>query len=571
MDNAKLINLLLKYKAIKPDQAKKALEASRQNGKDVLQSLIDLGFISEERLLRILSQLFHVQIAEFPSEDLPESLIKTIPPDIARKFRVFPYKRKGKMLIVATTDPTNVELIDNLAFLTGYRISLAITTEKKLTQLINKYYGEESKAAEALKEAEKEEGSEAEVVEEKEDATEAELQIAKDAPVVKYVNALLVDAVRQHASDIHIEPFEKYIRVRFRIDGSLHELPRPPLRWKHGIVARVKILAKLDISERRLPQDGHIKLKMKEAGKERVIDFRVSTLPVKHGEKVVLRILDKSNLTLDLEKLGFEKESLERFMYAISRPYGIVLVTGPTGSGKTTTLYSALSILNKPDVNIMTAEDPVEYDFPGLNQVQIREEIGLTFAAALRSFLRQDPDIIMVGEIRDEETASIAVKAALTGHLVLSTLHTNDAPSTITRMIDMGIPPYLVADSLVLIQAQRLVRRLCPQCKKPYTPSQEELRAIGLEPQDIEGKTVYKKGDGCEICRGSGYKGREGIYEVMLITPEIRELILNKRPIAEIREKAREQGMLTLREAAMLKFLRGITSIEEVIARTMEG
>ncbi len=569
MNNAKIINLLLKYKAIKPEQAKKALEVSKQNGKDVLQSLIDLGFISEERLLRILSQVFHVQIAEFPEGDLPNSLIQTIPPDIARKYRVFPYKKKGKMLIVATADPTNVELIDNLAFLTGYRISLAITTEKKLTQLINKYYGEESKAAEALKEAEQEE--EPEVVEEKEEATEAELEIAKDAPVVKYVNALLIDAVRLHASDIHIEPFEKFIRVRFRIDGTLHELPRPPLKWKHGIVARVKILAKLDIAERRLPQDGHIKLKMKEGGKERIIDFRVSTLPVKHGEKVVLRILDKSNLTLDLKKLGFEKEALEKFMYAISRPYGIVLVTGPTGSGKTTTLYSALSILNKPDVNIMTAEDPVEYDFPGLNQVQIREEIGLTFASALRSFLRQDPDIIMVGEIRDEETASIAVKAALTGHLVLSTLHTNDAPSTITRLVDMGIPPYLVADSLILIQAQRLVRKLCPKCKKPYKPTPEELKAVGLEPQDIEGKTVYKKGDGCEICRGSGYKGREGIYEVMLITPEIRELILNKRPVAEIREKAREQGMLTLREAAILKFLRGTTSLEEVIARTMEG
>ncbi len=569
MDNAKLINLLLKYKAIKPDQAKKALELSRQSGKDVLQSLIDLGFISEERLLRILSRLFHVQIAEFPEGDLPEDLIKTIQPDIARKYQVFPYKKKGKMLVVATSDPTNVELIDNLAFLTGYRVSLAITTEKKINQLITKYYGEESKAAEAIKAAAEEEGN-AEVVEEKEEATEAELEVAKEAPVVKYVQALLVDAVRQHASDIHIEPFEKYIRVRFRIDGTLHELPKPPLKWKHGIVARIKILSKLDIAERRLPQDGHIKLKVKEGGKERVIDFRVSTLPVKHGEKVVLRILDKSNLTLDLEKLGFEKEALEKLMYAISRPYGIVLVTGPTGSGKTTTLYSALSILNKPDVNIMTAEDPVEYDFPGLNQVQVREEIGLTFAAALRSFLRQDPDIIMVGEIRDEETASIAVKAALTGHLVLSTLHTNDAPSTITRLIDMGIPPYLVADSLVLIQAQRLVRRLCPKCKKPYKPTVDELKAVGLDPQDIEGKTVYKKGDGCEVCRGSGYKGREGIYEVMLITPEIREMILNKRPIAEIREKAREQGMLTLREAAMLKFLRGVTSLEEVMARTME-
>lgn len=569
MDNAKLINLLLKYKAIKPEQAKKALELSRQSGKDILQSLIDLGFISEERLLRILSQLFHVQIAEFPEGDLPEELIKTISPEIARKYRVFPYKKKGKMLVVATSDPTNVDLIDNLAFLTGYRISLAITTERKINQLINKYYGEESKAAEALKEAEKE--GEAEVVEEQEEAIEAELQVAKEAPVVKYVNALLIDAVKQRASDIHIEPFEKFIRVRFRIDGTLHELPRPPLKWKHGIVARVKILARLDIAERRLPQDGHIKMKIKEGGKERLIDFRVSTLPVKHGEKVVLRILDKSNLTLDLEKLGFEKEALEKFMYAITRPYGIVLVTGPTGSGKTTTLYSALSILNKPDVNIMTAEDPVEYDFPGLNQVQIREDIGLTFAAALRSFLRQDPDIIMVGEIRDEETASIAVKAALTGHLVLSTLHTNDAPSTITRLIDMGIPPYLVADSLVLIQAQRLVRKLCPKCKKPYKPSPDELRAVGLEPQDLEGKTVYKKGDGCEVCRGSGYKGREGIYEVMLITPEIREMILNRRPIAEIREKAREQGMLTLREAAMLKFLRGITSLEEVLARTMEG
>ncbi len=561
MDDVKLLNTLVRNRVINAEQAKKVLSVSKQSQKSALKSLLELKIITESRLLRVLSRVYNVPIAEMPEDGTNKELFKIVPHEFARKHKVIPIKRKGRILYIATSDPTNIAVAENLSFITGYRVELMISSEEKIEKALNKYYGEESNAQKVLEEAK--ESGEIEVIEEKEE--EIEESAAYQAPVVKYVESLLHDAVIKKASDIHVEPFEKFIRVRFRIDGTLHELKSPPIVWKNAIVARIKILSKLDIAERRLPQDGHIKGRY--AG--RVIDFRVSTLPVKWGEKVVMRLLDKSNLRLDLTQLGFEKDSLEKFHFAITRPYGIILVTGPTGSGKTTTLYSAVSILNKPDVNIMTAEDPVEYDFPGINQVQIKEEIGLTFASALRSFLRQDPDIIMVGEIRDEETASIAVKAALTGHLVLSTLHTNDAPSTIARLIDMGIPPYLAADSLILIQAQRLVKRLCPKCKKPFHPTREQLAAIGLEPQDVEGKTLYTKGDGCDVCGGSGYKGRQGIYEVMIVSPAIKEMILNKTPISEIREKAREEGMLTLREAAILKFLRGEISLEEVIARTM--
>jgi len=565
VDEGKVLNILLKYKLINLDQAHEARERARTTKQDVIKVLEDLGYVTQEQFLKVLSREYKIHLAEIPEDGVDPSVLQLVPADFARKNNVFPLKRKGRILYVAVSDPTNIAVLDNLTFLTGHRVEPLLAPEDKIKAAIKKYYGEEDELSEVLSAVGEDE---IEVIEEKEESEEVALQLAEEAPVVKFVNALIRDAVKKGASDIHIEPFEKEIRVRMRIDGTLHRMESPPISWKNAIVSRIKILSKLDIAERRLPQDGHIKMKMADG---KTIDLRVSTLPTLFGEKVVMRILDKGSLQLDLTKLGFEPDSLKKFEYAITRPYGMILVTGPTGSGKTTTLYSALSKLNRPEVNIMTAEDPVEYDFPGINQVNVKEEIGLNFAAALRAFLRQDPDIIMVGEIRDEETASIAVKAALTGHLVLSTLHTNDAPSTIARLIDMGVPPYLIADSLILVLAQRLIRKLCPKCKKPFKPSPERLKMIGLTPKDIEGYTVYTEGEGCVECNGTKYKGREGVYEVMLVTPTIREMILDERPIHEIRERAIEEGMLTLREAAVLKFIQGKTSIEEVLRATMEG
>ncbi|MEO0239191.1 MAG: type IV-A pilus assembly ATPase PilB [candidate division WOR-3 bacterium] len=571
MDVGKVVSVLLKYRLIDEATAMKIREEVKRTNKSPYKVIQEMGLMTEEQLLKILSREFKVQIAELGEEPIDPTLVQLVPRDFCEKNEVFPLKRKGRVLFVAMADPTKWDVLDNLRFLTNFSVEPLLMSPEKIQNLIVKAYGEKSEVSEIVKElAEESEVEELQFVEEKEEEDQVDATVAaKDSAVQRYVTTLLREAIERRASDIHIEPFEKKLRIRFRIDGTLREVEPPPHKYARGIVSVIKIMSNLKIEERRLPQDGHLKMKDK-AG--RVIDFRVSTLPVKHGEKVVLRILDKSSLTLDLKKLGFEPDALQKFEYAITRPYGMILVTGPTGSGKTTTLYSALSILNKPEVNIMTAEDPVEFEFEGINQVQVKEEIGLTFAAALRSFLRQDPDIIMVGEIRDSETASIAVKAALTGHLVLSTLHTNDAPSTIARLVDMGIPPYLIADSLILVMAQRLVRKLCPQCKKPVQPNAEKLRLVGLDPSFLAGKVVYGEGEGnCDVCRGSRYKGREGIYEVMLVTPSIREMILEQRPIHEIREKAREEGMLTLREAALLKFQRGITSLEEVIRVTMEG
>lgn len=570
MDAVKVIQVLLKNRLVDENTAIRIREEVKRTNKSPYKVIQEMGIMTEEQLLKIMSREFKVQIAETGEVDIDPTLTQMVPREFCEKNEVFPLRRKGRILYVAMADPTNWSVIDNLRFLTNLSVEPLLMTPERIQQLIVKAYGEKSEVSELVKEMAEEDSGEIEVVEEKEEEDMVDAAVAaKDTAIQRYVQTLLKEAIERKASDIHIEPFEKKLRIRLRIDGVLREIEPPPFRYARGIVSVIKIMSNLKIEERRLPQDGHLKIKDKLG---RVIDFRVSTLPVKHGEKVVLRILDKSSLTLDLKKLGFEPDALQKFEYAITRPYGMILVTGPTGSGKTTTLYSALSILNKPEVNIMTAEDPVEFEFEGINQVQVREEIGLTFAAALRSFLRQDPDIIMVGEIRDGETASIAVKAALTGHLVLSTLHTNDAPSTIARLIDMGIPPYLIADSLILVMAQRLVRKLCPQCKKPVKPAPEKLRLVGLDETFIQGKTVYGEGEGnCDLCRGSRYKGREGIYEVMLISPTIREYILEGRPIHEIREKAREEGMLTLREAALLKFQRGITSLEEVIRVTMEG
>jgi type IV pilus assembly protein PilB len=460
-------------------------------------------------------------------------------------------------------DPTNMGVIDDLKFITRYDIFPVIAGEYTLRQALEKHYEQTDQQLDKLiEEMDADEADELEVVKEEEEE-QAPSVVADDAPVVKLINAILTDAVKRGASDIHIEPFEHDIRVRYRVDGSLSEVMKPPLKLKAALTSRIKIMSSLNIAERRVPQDGRIKLKM---GK-RVIDYRVSTCPVLFGEKIVMRILDKGNLTLDLSKFGFEPKAEDDLMKAILNPYGMVLVTGPTGSGKTTTLYSALSRVNTIDVNVMTAEDPVEYNLPGINQVLVRNEIGMTFAAALKAFLRQDPNIIMVGEIRDIETGGIAIKAALTGHLVLSTLHTNDAPSTVTRMIDMGIEPFNVSSAVNLIVAQRLVRRICKECKAEAVYSPEELKALGTTAADWEGITFYK-GKGCDTCSGSGYKGRAGLYEVMSMSPELRRQILRGSSTAELQEQAVKDGMLTLRMDGIQKIKKGITTLDEVVKET---
>ena len=479
---------------------------------------------------------------------------------------MLPLKREGRTLTVAMADPTNLSVLDDLKFITRYDIFPVIAGEYTLRTAIDKYYEQVDQQLDSLlKDIEDEEAEgEFEVVEQKEDEAEAGTGIsADDAPVVKLINAILTDAVKRGASDVHIEPFEHEIRVRYRIDGALQEVMKPPMKLKAALTSRIKIMSALNIAERRVPQDGRIKLKM---GK-RVIDFRVSTLPVLFGEKIVMRILDKGNLTLDLSKFGFEPKSEADLLKAILNPYGMVLVTGPTGSGKTTTLYSALSRINTIEVNIMTAEDPVEYNLMGINQVLVRNEVGMTFAAALKAFLRQDPNIIMVGEIRDIETGGIAIKAALTGHLVLSTLHTNDAPSTITRMIDMGIEPFNVASAVNLIVAQRLVRRICKECKAEHAYEPEELKALGGDTKEFEGITFHK-GAGCDACGGTGYKGRAGLYEVMSLSHELRRMILKGASTSELSEQAVKEGMLTLRMDGLVKIRKGVTTLEEVVKET---
>jgi type IV pilus assembly protein PilB len=487
-----------------------------------------------------------------------------VPGDVAVRHTVLPLKREGRTLTVAMADPTNVTVIDDLKFITRFDIFPVIAGEYTLREAIERYYEQTDVQLQTiLKDIEEDE--DLEIVEEEDEDDAGAVTVADDAPVVKLINGILSDAVKRGASDVHIEPFEKELRVRYRIDGSLLEVMKPPAKLKAALTSRVKIMSNLNIAERRVPQDGRIKMKMG----NRVIDFRVSTLPVIFGEKIVLRILDKGNLTLDLQKFGFEPKAEEDLMSNILNPYGMVLVTGPTGSGKTTTLYSALSRVNQIDVNIMTAEDPVEYNIHGINQVLVRTEIGMTFAAALKAFLRQDPNIIMVGEIRDLETGSIAIKAALTGHLVLSTLHTNDAPSTITRMIDMGIEPFNVASAVNLIVAQRLVRRVCGNCKEEREYTDEELHALGISKKEAADVTFYT-GVGCEQCGKTGYKGRQGLYEVMALSPELRRMILRGASTAELKDQAVEEGMLTLRMDGLMKLKRGITTLEEIVKETAE-
>ena len=569
--SVRLGELLTKASLISQDQLKEALRVQKETGGKLGETLIKLNFVSEEDITECLSQQFGVPSINLAHFEIDPSVIKLIPSDVARKYNILPVNKTGATITIAMADPTNVFAMDDIKFMTGYNVEPVVASELGIKAAIDNYYGSTSslelkKVMEDLQQAE---NSDLEVLEEEEELDVAALaEGAEEAPVVKLCNLILTDAIKRGASDIHIEPYEKEYRVRFRIDGTLYEIMNPPLKLRDAITSRMKILAKLDISEKRLPQDGRIKLKMKLNDKNKELDFRVSVLPTLFGEKIVMRLLDKDNLRLDMTKLGFEPESLAKFEEAIFKPWGMVLVTGPTGSGKTNTLYSALSKVNSPEVNIMTAEDPVEFNLPGINQVQMKESIGLNFAATLRSFLRQDPNIILVGEIRDFETAEIAIKAALTGHLVLSTLHTNDAPSTINRLMNMGIEPFLVATSVQLIAAQRLARRICQACKEPVEISNQALMNLGFKKDEVGSFTVYK-GRGCDKCNNTGYKGRVGLVEVMVIDDDLRDMILAGGTAIDIKRKAAENGMISLRRSGLIKIKDGITTIEEVVRETV--
>jgi len=542
-------------------QLNKALDEQKRNGGLIGSNLIKLGILDEDALLSFLSQQYGFPAINISKTDIPKEIIRLIPPDVVQKHNVLPVSRAGSTLVIAMSDPTNYLVIDDIKFLTGYNIDVVVAEESALKKAIDAYYDQSASLMDVMNDLEE---LELEVVEDHEDVNIEELQKAtSDAPVVKLVNVILADAIKKEASDIHIEPYEKNFRVRYRIDGVLYEIMNPPLKLKNAITSRIKIMSSLDIAERRLPQDGRIKLKT--PGKE--MDFRVSVLPTLFGEKIVLRLLDKSALQLDMTKLGFETRALSDFQEAIYRPYGMVLVTGPTGSGKTTTLYSALTELNKSTQNISTAEDPVEYNLQGINQVQMHEEIGLNFASALRAFLRQDPDIIMVGEIRDFETAEIGIKAALTGHLVLSTLHTNDAPSTIHRLLNMGVEPFLVTSSVNLILAQRLCRKICTECKEVQDTNPQALLDLGFSEKEANTLTVYR-GKGCERCSQTGFKGRIALYEVMPLRDELKELILEGASSLELKRAAQRSGMKTLRQSGLQKIREGVTTTDEILRVT---
>jgi type IV pilus assembly protein PilB len=564
--NERLGDILVREGLINRDQLNQALLEQKSSGHRLGYVLVKLGLVQELEVTKVLAKQYRMPAVDLSRFEVDPKIIKLVPAELALKKSVLPLKREGRTLTVAMADPTDSGLIEDLKFITRYDLFPVIAGEYTLRGLIEKHYNSgDQQLADLLKEMEGEgEPDDVEVVKEEDEEQASQAQI-DDAPVVKLINTILTEAVKRGASDIHIEPFEHEIRVRFRVDGSLMEIMKPPIKMKAALTSRVKILSQLNIAERRVPQDGRLRLKMG----ARVIDFRVSTVPVLFGEKIVLRILDKGNLTLDLTKFGFEPKAEQDLMKNILNPYGMVLVTGPTGSGKTTTLYSALSRVNQIDVNIMTAEDPVEYNLMGINQVLVRNEVGLTFAAALKAFLRQDPNINMIGEIRDLETGGIAIKAALTGHLVLSTLHTNDAPSTITRMIDMGIEAFNVASAVNLVVAQRLVRRICKNCKAPARYKPEEIATLFPDPEAAAG-IEFMKGAGCDTCNGSGYKGRAGLYEVMSLSPEIRRLILRGGSVAELREQAVAEGMLTLRMDGVVKVKKGVTTLEEVIKETAE-
>jgi type IV pilus assembly protein PilB len=611
--SAKLGEILVRENLISPQQLREALEYQRESGGRLGSNLVKLGFLSDDVITAVLSRQYGVPSVNLDLFQIESEVISLIPQETAQKYAVLPLSKVGATLTLAMADPTNVFAMDDIKFMTGLNVEPVVASEASVQSAVAKYYKTTSdiELAGALLDGDLEtfgtkfakktnksinresiavndrlnhddlnvsldnldfhggDSEDFELVEENEEIDLAELtRSSEDAPVVRLVNVLLVDSLRRGASDIHIEPYEKDFRIRFRIDGILYDVMHPPMKMRDALISRLKIMSKLDISEKRLPQDGRIKIKVRVDNRSRELDFRVSTLPTLFGEKVVLRLLDKEKLMLDMTKLGFEEKSLDIFKRNIMKPYGMVLVTGPTGSGKTNTLYSALQTLNTPETNIMTAEDPVEFNLPGINQVQMKEQIGLNFAAALRSFLRQDPNIVLVGEIRDFETAEIAIKAALTGHLVLSTLHTNDAPSTISRMVNMGIEPFLVATSVNIIQAQRLIRRVCKDCKEENPVPPEALIEVGFTKEEAPSIKTYK-GRGCQTCNGTGYKGRVGLYEVMEVTDELRELIIIGASAIEIRKKAVELGMITLRQSGLYKIREGITTIEEVVKETV--
>jgi type IV pilus assembly protein PilB len=571
----RLGELLLREKRITPAQMQEALEHQRANGGRLGRTLVTLGMVKDEEITALLSRQYGVPFINLAQFEIDQSVIRLIPPETAQKYQIVPIGRSGTTLTIAMTDPTNVFALDDIKFMTGYNVEPVVASETAVADAIQKYYtgngrnGAISTLEIASKALEDTQDDDVELLEDLEEIDVATLEKQSgEAPVIRMVNLLLMSAIQKGASDIHMEPYEREFRVRFRIDGILYTVMQPPMKFRDAIISRIKIMAKLDIAEKRLPQDGRIKIRFNDNGATKEIDFRVSSLPTLFGEKVVLRLLDREKLMLDMTRLGFEPDSLRRFDAAISKPWGMVLVTGPTGSGKTNTLYSSISKLNSSETNILTAEDPVEFNLVGVNQLQVRDGIGLNFAMALRSFLRQDPNIILVGEIRDGETAEIAVKAALTGHLVLSTLHTNDAPSSISRLINMGVEPFLVASSVNLICAQRLVRRLCAHCKQPHHVPPQGLADIGYTVE--ESRTIAPfKAIGCDRCTRSGYKGRVGLYEVMEITEEVRELILVNGSVHELRKKACEQGMLTLRQSGLIKIKAGMTSIEEVVRETV--
>lgn len=561
----RLGELLVREKLISLAQLRQAQDEQNRSGQNLGYTLARLGFISDQEITNFLSQQYRVPTINLDEYEIDAEILKLVSKEQCEKHRVIPVSRAGSSLIVAMADPTNLHAIDDLKFLTGYNIEPVIASETSIANAVERYYSAGPSYDEVMAGFEE---SEIEFTGDDEELNVLELEKAsEDAPVVRLVNMILLNAIKKGASDIHIEPYEKKLRVRYRVDGVLVEEMTPPLKLKNAISSRLKIMSQLDIAERRLPQDGRIKLKL---GKGREMDFRVSVLPTLWGEKIVMRLLDKGNLQLDMTKLGFDNKPLEDFLWAIRQPWGMVLVTGPTGSGKTTTLYSALSELNKVVSNISTAEDPVEYNLAGINQVQMHDEIGLNFAMALRAFLRQDPDIIMVGEIRDFETAEIAVKAALTGHLVLSTLHTNDAPATISRLLNMGVEPFLITASVNLVLAQRLARKVCSDCRQPIQIEPQALEELGFTPEQVsiaQGRLV--KGFGCRTCNGTGYKGRVALYEVMRFTDGLKEMVLQGSSTAELKAAAIKSGMVTLRMAGIGKVLDGVTTTEEILRVTM--
>ena len=564
----RLGDLLVAEGLINQEQLRRALAEQKGTSEKLGSLLVRLNLVNEDQLVGFLSRQYGIPSITLSQLDVDPDVLKLVPPQIAKKYEVLPVKRTGNTLTLAMADPTNVFALDDVAFMTNLQVLPVVGSQGAIRKALERSYSTQMSAiSEVISELEGEVGD-VEVLDDNEASAKIDIfelkESADEAPIVRLVNMVLVDAIRRGASDIHLEPYEKVFRVRFRVDGVLHEIMTPPKRLEPALISRVKIMANLDIAERRLPQDGRIKLRYN----AHEIDFRVSTLPTIFGEKTVMRLLDQDALQLDLTKLGFDPWSLEHFQKAIHSPYGMILITGPTGSGKTTTLYSAIHTVNSPDINIMTAEDPVEYNLKGVNQVQIHDEIGRTFGAALRSFLRQDPDVILVGETRDLETAQIGVRAALTGHLVLTTLHTNDCPSTIARLLDMGIPPFLVSSSLLLILAQRLGRKVCKDCREPYEADEDSLVPYGHLPQGLGSCTFYR-GKGCATCSFTGMKGRVAIYEVMPVTQEIRDLILRNAPTAEIREVAESQGMKTLRQSGLLKVIDGTTTVEEVLRVTL--